>query len=318
MQQVLVTDFIGLEGIERLRSYSGVQVVQRSNLTPVELYRELEACTGLVVRSRTLVTRSLIESAGKLQVIGRAGIGVDNIDVAAATENGVLVMNTPGANSQATAELTVGLMFALARHISSADSSVKAGGWERSKFRGTELFGKTLGIIGIGNVGKIVAHSVAGLGMDIVAYDPYIETDSVTEQGISIVSLNSLISRSDYITVHTPLSSSTRGLIGIKEIYLMKKGVYLINCARAGIIEEEALLIGLDRGIIAGAALDVYSQEPPDGLQVVKHPRVVSTPHIGASSIEAEFKVATTIADNIGRFLTMGEVNGAVNKVITK
>ena len=313
MQRVLVSEPIAPEGVQELRSYPAVEVVERYGLAPDELRRAVTSCAALLVRSQTDVTRGVIESGTELRVIGRAGAGVDNIDVPAATERGVLVMNTPGANAQAAAELTVGLMFAVARRIAAADASVKAGRWERSRFRGTQLLGKSLGIIGIGNVGRLVARSAAALGMHVAAHDPYVTPQLAAEHGVTLVSFETLLEKSDYISVHTPLTAASRGLIGAAEIGRMKRGVYLINCSRGGVIDEAALLAGLEQGRVAAAALDVYSREPPRDLAVARHPRVVATPHIGALSLEAQLNVAIMIANQIGRFLTTGEVGLAVN-----
>ena len=313
MQRVLMADPLAEEGVQELRSYPQVEVVAGYDLTGDELRRSVASCAALLVRSQTRVTRAVIEAGKELRVIGRAGAGVDNIDVPAATEHGVLVMNTPGANAAAAAELTIGLMFAVARHIAAADASVKAGLWERFKFRGTQLLGKTLGIVGIGNVGRQVAPRAAALGMHIVAYDPFVAPDLAAQNGISLVPFETLLAQSDFITVHTPLSASSRGLIGAAEIARMKVGVYLINCSRGGVIDEDALLAGLEQGTVAGAALDVYTREPPQELPVIHHPRVVATPHIGALSAEAQLGVALMIAAQVGRFLTSGEVAGAVN-----
>lgn len=313
MQRVLVAEPIAPEGVRELRSYPGIEVVERSGLTPDELRRAVARCAGLLVRSQTAVTRAVIEAATELRVIGRAGAGVDNIDVAAATARGVLVMNTPGANAQAAAELTVGLMFALARRIPAADASVKAGRWERSRFRGTQLLGKSLGIVGIGNVGRLVARSAAGLGMRVIAHDPYVTPQAAAGYGIGLAPFAALLAESDFISVHVPLTSESRGLIGGAEIARMKRGVYLLNCSRGGVIDEVALLAALEQGTVAGAALDVYSREPPVDLAVVRHPRVVATPHLGALTLEAQLNVAHMAANRIGRFLTAGEVESAVN-----
>ena len=313
MQRVLVAEPIAPEGVQELRSYPAVEVVERYSLTPDELRRAVASSAALLVRSQTDVTRAVIESGTELRVIGRAGAGVDNIDVPAATERGVLVMNTPGANAQAAAELTIGLMFAVARGIAAADASVKAGRWERSRFRGTQLLGKSLGIVGIGNVGRLVARSAGALGMHVIAHDPYVAPELAAEHGITLVSFETLLAQSDYISVHTPLTASSRGLIGAAEIARMKRGVYLINCSRGGVIDEAALLAGLEQGSVAAAALDVYSREPARDLEVARHPRVVATPHIGALSLEAQLNVAIMIANQIGRFLTTGEVGPAVN-----
>ena len=313
MQRVLMTEPIAAQGVQELRSYPAIEVVERHHLAADELRRAVASCAGLLVRSQTEVSRAVIEAGTELRVIGRAGAGVDNIDMAAATERGVLVMNTPGANAQAAAELTVGLLFAVARHIAAADASVKAGRWERTRFRGTQLLGKTLGIVGIGNVGRLVARSAAALGMHVVAHDPYVAPDLAVEHRVSLVALDAVLAYSDFITVHTPLTSTSRGLIGAAEMARMKRGVYLLNCSRGGVIDEQALLAALDDGQVAGAALDVFTAEPPHGLAIARHPSVVATPHIGALSWEAQLNVAIMIANQIGRFLTTGEVGDAVN-----
>ena len=313
MQRVLLTEPIASQGVEELRSYPAIEVVERHHIAADELRRAVAACAGLLVRSQTEVSRALIEAGTELRVIGRAGAGVDNIDVAAATERGVLVMNTPGANAQAAAELTIGLLFAVARRIAAADASVKAGRWERAKFRGTQLLGKTLGIVGIGNVGRLVARSAAALGMHVLAHDPYVAPDLAVEHRISLVALDAVLAQADYITVHTPLTSTSRGMIGASEIARMKRGVYLINCSRGGVIDEGALLVALDAGHVEAAALDVFSAEPPLDLPIARHQRVVATPHIGALSWEAQLNVAIMIANQIGRYLTTGEIGAVVN-----
>ena len=313
MQRVLVAEPIAPEGVRELRSYPGLEVVERYGLTPDELRRAVACCAALLVRSQTGVTRAVIESAAELRVIARAGAGVDNIDVAAATERGVLVMNTPGANAQAAAELTVGLLFALARRIPAAAASVKAGLWERSRFRGVQLLGKSLGIVGIGNVGRLVARSAAAFGMRVAAHDPYVSPQLAAEHGITLVPFAALLAESDFISVHTPLTAASRGLIGAAEIARMKRGVYLLNCSRGGVIDEAALLAGLEQGAVAGAALDVFSREPPGELAIARHPQVIATPHVGALSHEAQLNVALMAANRIGRYLTAGEVESAVN-----
>lgn len=313
MQRVLVAEPIAPEGVRELRSYPAIEVVERHGLTPDELRRAVARCAGLLVRSQTAVTRAVIEAGTELRVIGRAGAGVDNIDVAAATERGVLVMNTPGANAQAAAELTVGLMFALARRIPAAAAAVKAGRWERVEFRGTQLLGKSLGIVGIGNVGRLVARSAAALGMRVTAHDPYVEPQAAAAYGVTLVPFAALLAESDYISVHTPLTAASRGLIGAAQIARMKRGVYLLNCSRGGVIDEAALLTGLEQGQVAAAALDVYSREPPGELAIAHHPRVVATPHLGALTLEAQLNVALMAANRIGRYLTAGEVEAAVN-----
>ena len=311
--RILVADPIADAGLRALASFTDLEIVQRDGLTGEQLIAEIAPYAGLLVRSRTRVTRAMIAAAPHLRVIGRAGAGVDNIDVAAATDHGVLVINTPGTNAEAVAELTIGLMFALARRITAAAAAVKAGSWERGSFCGTQLVGKTLGIVGLGHVGRAVAWRAAGLGMQVIAHDPYLTPAAVTEQSVTLAPLDDLLAQADYVTVHTPLTSASRALIGGSEIARMKHGVYLINCARGGVIDEQALLAGLDSGQVAAAALDVFSREPPGSLAIVQHPLVVATPHIGALSAEAQHDVAVAIANHVGRFLTAGETAGAVN-----
>ncbi len=312
-QRILVADAIEEAGMRALRCFPNLEVEERTALTADRLAEEIIPYAGLLVRSRTRVPRSLIAAAPRLRVIGRAGTGVDNIDVAAASEHGVLVLSAAGANAEAAAELTIGLMFAVARRIAAAAAALKAGRWERAEFRGTQLLGKTLGIIGIGHVGRAVAWRARGLGMNTIAYDPYVAADALPDRRIALVALPDLLAQADYISVHTPLTTASQGLIGAGEIARMKRGVYLINCARGGVIDEQALLAGLDGGRVAAAALDVFSREPPGALEIVHHPRVVATPHVGALSAEAQYGVAMTIARRMGRYLTEGDTEGAVN-----
>ena len=251
---------------------------------------------GLAIRSATKVTAKLLEHAKSLKVIGRAGIGVDNVDIAAATARGVIVMNTPFGNSITTAEHAITLMLALARQIPEADSSTRAGKWEKNKFLGVEIFSKTLGIIGCGNVGSIVADRALGLKMKVVAYDPFLSVERAVKLGVEKVELDELWRRADFITLHTPLTEKTRNIISAETLAQMKRGVRLINCARGELIDEAALATALKSGQVAGAALDVFREEPATQSVLFGLPNVVCTPHLGASTMEAQENVALRVA----------------------
>jgi D-3-phosphoglycerate dehydrogenase / 2-oxoglutarate reductase len=265
------------------------------------------------VRSATKVTRKLLEHATALKVIGRAGIGIDNIDLPAATQRGMVVMNTPYGNSITTAEHAIALMFALAREIPAADQSTQAGKWEKARFMGVELFGKTLGVIGCGNIGAIVADRALGLKMKVAAYDPYLSPERALALGVEKVELDDLLARADFITLHTPLTDATRNLIDAKAIAKMKRGVRLINCARGGLVVEADLKAALDNGHVAGAALDVFPIEPAKENPLFGHPHVVATPHLGAATTEAQENVALQIAEQMADFLLTGAVSNALN-----
>jgi D-3-phosphoglycerate dehydrogenase len=278
---------------------------------------ELEACIadyeGLAVRSATKVTARVIKRAKKLKVIGRAGIGVDNIDVAAATQHGIVVMNTPYGNSITAAEHTIAMLFALCREIPAADRSTQAGKWEKSRFMGVELSGKTLGIIGCGNVGSIVAERALGLRMKVIAYDPFLSPERAVDLGIEKVSLDALLPRADFITLHTPLTEATKNLIDAGAIAKMRRGVRLVNCARGGLVVERDLAAALDIGQVAGAAIDVFAEEPARQSPLFGRDNVVATPHLGAATTEAQENVALQIAEQIADFLLTGAVSNAVN-----
>jgi len=269
---------------------------------------------GLAIRSATKVTAKMLERAHKLRVIGRAGIGVDNVDIPAATARGIIVMNTPFGNSITTAEHTITLMLALARQIPEADASTRAGKWEKNKFLGVEIFGKTLGVIGCGNIGAIVADRALGMKMKVIAYDPYLSAERALDLGVEKVELEDLLRRSDFITLHTPLTDKTRNIISAGALKLTKKGVRLINCARGGLVDEAALFEALQSGHVAGAALDVFATEPPatdDPLFAL--PNVVCTPHLGASTTEAQENVALQVAEQMSDYLIRGAITNAVN-----
>src|SRR5437764_4279436 len=314
MPRVFISDKLEAGGIEMLQS-AGLEVDNRPGLKDAALLEAMQAADGMIVRSGTKVTAQLLENAGKLRAIVRAGVGVDNIDVAAATRKGIVVMNTPGGNTISTAEQTITLMMALARGIPAADASVRQGKWERTKFVGTQLAGKTLGIVGLGRIGREVARRAAGLDMKVIGFDPFFSPDFAGKLGIETTSdLQSLLPRVDFLTVHTPLSPETTNLIGAAQIALMKKGTRLINCARGGIINEDALIEALKSGHLAGAALDVFVQEPPPADHpLLKLPNVVVTPHLGASTHEAQLSVALEAAQLLIDFLQKGVIQHAVN-----
>jgi D-3-phosphoglycerate dehydrogenase / 2-oxoglutarate reductase len=268
---------------------------------------------GLAIRSATKVTSKLLEHAKSLKVIGRAGIGVDNVDIPAATARGIIVMNTPFGNSITTAEHAISLMLALARQIPEADSSTRAGKWEKNKFLGVEIFGKTLGIIGCGNVGSIVADRALGLKMKVVAYDPFLSTERALKLGVEKIELDELWRRADFITLHTPLTEKTRNIVNAETLAQTKRGVRLINCARGELVEEPALAAALKSGHVAGAALDVFREEPPTQSELFGLPNVVCTPHLGASTMEAQENVALQIAEQMSDYLLRGAISNAVN-----
>ncbi|WOJ88579.1 phosphoglycerate dehydrogenase [Methylocapsa polymorpha] len=268
---------------------------------------------GLAIRSATKVTAKILERAAKLKVIGRAGIGVDNIDISVATAKGVIVMNTPFGNSITTAEHAIALMFALARQIPSADASTQAGKWEKNRFMGVEITGKTLGVIGCGNIGSIVAERALGLRMRVLAYDPFLSPERALDLGVEKVELDDLLARADIITLHVPMTPQTRNILSAEHLAKTKKGVRIINCARGGLVDEVALRALLDSGHVAGAAFDVFVNEPAIENPLFGHPNVVCTPHLGASTNEAQENVALQIAEQMSDYLTRGAISNAVN-----
>ena len=268
---------------------------------------------GLAIRSATKVTAKILEQAKNLRVIGRAGIGVDNVDIPAATARGIIVMNTPFGNSITTAEHTISLMLALARQIAEADASTRAGKWEKNKFMGVEIFGKTLGVIGCGNIGAIVADRALGLKMKVVAFDPFLSHDRANDLGVEKVELDELFKRADFITLHTPLTDKTRNIIDADAIKKMKHGVRIINCARGGLVDEAALYDALKAGRVAGAAFDVFVTEPATENPLFSLPNVVCTPHLGASTSEAQENVALQVAEQMADYLLRGAITNAIN-----
>ncbi len=313
MYKVLISDNVSKECVDILSASDQIEVTFNTKLTPDELKAVIGGYDALVVRSATKVRAEILEAAGNLKVIGRAGAGVDNIDVKKATEKGVVVMNTPGGNTVSTAEHAFSLMMSLARNIPQADRSVKDGTWSPKKYMGVELRGKTLGIIGLGNIGREVAQRAVAFKMRVLGYDPFISREMADHLGIELSGLDKIWAESDFITVHTPLNDSTRHLINAETLARCKDGVRLINCARGGIYDEQAVLAALESGKVAGVALDVYEKEPPENNPLVKHEKVVSTPHLGASTTEAQDIVAVMIAEQIKDFLLKGEVRNAVN-----
>ena len=310
--RVLISDKMSPRAAEVFRQH-GVEADVRPGMAPEELKGVIGGYDGLAVRSATRVTSEILDAAAKLRVIGRAGIGVDNIDIAGATSKGVLVMNTPFGNSITTAEHAIALMFALARQIPAADLSTQAGKWEKSRFMGVELTGKVLGVVGCGNIGSIVAERARGLKMQVIASDPFLSPQRAREMGVEKLEVDELLQRADFITLHTPLSDGTHHLIDAAAIGRMKPGVRIINCARGGLIDEDALKAALDDGHVAGAALDVFEDEPAKENPLFGSDKVVATPHLGASTEEAQENVAVQVAEQIADYLLNGTVANPIN-----
>ncbi len=310
--KVLIADDLSPAAVAIFKE-RGVDADVKIGLSKDELEKIIGQYDGLAVRSATKVTEKVLAAAPKLKVIGRAGIGVDNIDTKAATAKGVIVMNTPFGNSITTAEHAISMMFALARQIPAADTSTQAGKWEKSKFLGVELYGKTLGVIGCGNIGSIVADRAIGLKMRVIAYDPFLEPERAVAIGVEKVELDDLMRRADFITLHTPLTEKTRGIIDAKSIARMKKGVRIINCARGGLVDEKALAEALKAGQVAGAALDVFEVEPAKENVLFGLPNVVCTPHLGAATMEAQENVALQVAEQMADYLLKGAITNAIN-----
>jgi D-3-phosphoglycerate dehydrogenase / 2-oxoglutarate reductase len=314
MPRVLVADKLETPGLDLLQQ-AGFEVDNRPDLKGDALKEALRAADGVIVRSKPQVTAELLEDPGKLRAIVRAGVGVDNIDLEAATRRGILVMNTPGGNTVSTAEQTITLMLALSRHTAAADASTRAGKWERNKFVGSQVAGKTLGVVGLGRVGREVARRAVGLDMKVIGYDPFMASAGAAQIGIeTVAAVSDMLPRCDYLTVHTPLTDETRDLLDAARLRMMPKGARVINCARGGIINEEALAEALKSGHLAGAALDVFVQEPPGAEHpLLKLPNVLLTPHLGASTVEAQLSVAKEAAQLLIDYLLRGVVGFAVN-----
>lgn len=311
--KVLIADNLEKEGIDIFKGKSRVRADVYASLSPEELKKKIAGYDGLIVRSASKVTATVVNAAPRLRVIGRAGIGYDNIDVAAASRRGIVVMNTPGANAITTAEHALSLLLALSRHIPQAAASLKTGKWEKKKFMGVEVFNQTLGIIGLGNIGQVVADRARGLKMRVIAFDPFLTEEAMAKRGGDRVTFEELLARSDYITVHTPLTDSTRNLIDARAFKQMKKGVRIINCARGGIVNERDLYDAIKQGIVAGAALDVFEHEPPEGNPLLGLDEVIATPHLGASTSQGQARVAEAIARQVKDYLEKGIITNAVN-----
>jgi len=310
--KVLIADKLSPAAVAIFKE-RGIEADVITDLKKDDLLKIVGGYDGIAVRSATKLTAEVIARAQRLKVIGRAGIGVDNVDVPAATAAGIIVMNTPFGNSVTTAEHAIALMMALARELPAANASTQAGKWEKNRFMGVELTGKVLGLIGAGNIGAIVADRAKGLRMRVIAFDPYLSPERAKNLGIEKVELNDLLARADFVTLHTPLTAETRGIISADAIQRMKRGARLINCARGGLVDERALKAALDSGHLAGAALDVFEEEPARENILFGNDKLVATPHLGASTAEAQEKVALQVAEQISDFLLTGAVTNALN-----
>ncbi len=314
MIKILVSDPLSEEGLKILKDHKEFQVDVKTDLKPDALKETIKDYEALVVRSATKVTRDVLSQAAKLKVIGRAGVGLDNVDLEAATQKGIIVMNTPGGNTISTAEHTVSMILALSRNIPQADASTKKGEWKRSKFMGVELYGKVLGIVGFGRIGSEVAKRALSFGMKVLAFDPFLSREVAQGIGVELVELKEILENSDYITVHTPLTEETKHMLSTKEFAMMKKGVRVINCARGGIIDESALVEAIKEGKVAGAALDVFEKEPlAADNQLLQAGNIILTPHLGASTEEAQVNVAVEVAQIVADALLGKGIRNAAN-----
>ncbi len=311
--KILVCDGMHESGLALLKAAEGIEVDVPEQLGPQEIKAILPRYDAMIVRSRTKVTPDLLEGAEQLKVIGRAGTGVDNIEIQAASTRGILVMNTPGANAMAAAEHTLAMMFSLARHIPQATQSMREGKWDKKRFMGTELHGQTLGLIGLGKIGSIVADRALAMKMNVLGFDPYIIPEAVAILGVESTPLEELLARSDFISIHTPSTPETRNILNRENLAKARRGVRIINCARGGLVDEAALFDFLSSGHIAGVALDVFSKEPPTDSPLLTLPNAIFTPHLGASSIQAQVNVSRAIATQILDYLLVGIIRNAVN-----
>lgn len=312
MPKVLIADKLSPAAVE-IFTKAGVQADVKVGMTPEELLACAHEYDGIAIRSATKITAEVLEKATNLKVVGRAGIGVDNVDIPAATAKGVVVMNTPFGNSVTTAEHTISLMMSLARRIGDANASTHAGKWEKNRFMGVELYNKTLGMIGCGNIGSIVVDRAQGLKMKVIAYDPFLSVEKAASMNIEKVEFDDLLARADFLTLHTPLTEQTKHILGTEALAKCKKGVRIINCARGGLIDEAALKVALESGQVAGAALDVFEQEPAKDNPLFGMENVVCTPHLGASTDEAQENVAIQVAEQMADYLMTGAVTNALN-----
>ena len=310
--RVLISDKLSPAAVAIFKE-RGVEVDVKPGLDKDELANIVSEYDGLAIRSATKVTAKLLEHAKKLKVVGRAGIGIDNVDVPAATARGVIVMNTPFGNSITTAEHAIALMFGLARQIPAADMSTQAGKWEKNRFMGVELTGKCFGVIGCGNIGSIAATRAIGLKMRVIAFDPFLSVDRAAELGVEKVELDDLLTRADFISLHTPLTAQTRNILSAENLAKTKRAVRIINCARGGLVDEAALRAALDSGHVAGAAFDVFVEEPATSNPLFGHPNFIATPHLGASTTEAQENVALQVAEQMSDYLIRGAISNAVN-----
>jgi D-3-phosphoglycerate dehydrogenase len=312
--KVLVSDTLAQQGLDILEAAKGIEVDYKPGIAPGDLIAAIADADALVIRSGTKVTADVIEAGTKLRAIGRAGIGVDNVDVPAATARGIVVMNTPEGNNVTTAEHAIALLISLARHIPQATASMKSGKWEKKRFMGLELYNRTLGVFGLGNIGRVVANRARGLGMKVVAHDPFISQAAAEKLDVELVSFDELLARADAITVHVPRTKDTKGLLGTKAFEKVRPGVLLINAARGGIVDEAALVEALDDGRVGGAAMDVFVEEPPGADHpLVNHPNVICTPHLGASTEQAQVNVAIAVSEQVRDYLLNDIIGPAVN-----
>nr|MDQ3042773.1 phosphoglycerate dehydrogenase [Acidobacteriota bacterium] len=311
--KVFIADDVNEAKLAPLRD-AGFTVEKRIKLSAEELADAMRDFDGLIVRSETKVFGDLMDALPKLRVIGRAGVGVDNIDVKGATERGIVVMNAPDGNTITTAEHTIALLVSMARNVPQAHALLQSGVWDKKKFVGVELNDKTLGVIGLGRIGKHVAKIAKGFGMNIFAYDPFVSVEQAKDLGFEVGSLNDVFANADFLTIHTPVTDETRNIIGKDAFAKMKTGVRLVNCARGGLVDENALLEAIENGTVAAAALDVYATEPlPTDSPLLNNPKIITTPHLGASTTEAQEGVALTVAEQMRDYLLSGELRNAVN-----
>ena len=312
--KVLIADGLSAEGIEQMKANSAIELMVFDAIPREDLKKMMGSVDILIVRSRTQVDRDLLEHAKHLKIVLRAGIGIDNIEIPAATDLGIVVMNAPTGNIVTTAEHAIGMIFAVSRHIPQADASMRLGKWDRKKYQGNELRNKTLGLVGLGNIGKVVADRCRALGMKVVAFDPYLTAEAAAKQGVELTTFEGLLEVSDYISFHVPLTEQTRHLLNRETFKKVKPGVYIINCARGGVIDEMALAEALESKQVAGAALDVFEKEPPAADHpLLKRADVVLTPHLGASTDEAQLQVSFEVADQVNEYIRNGVVKNAIN-----
>lgn len=311
--KVFIADDVNEAKLAPLRE-AGITVVKETKLSPDELVERLADADGVIVRSATKITADIMDKVDNLRVVGRAGVGVDNIDIKAATERGIVVMNAPDGNTITTAEHTFAILISLARNVPQAHAKLQSGTWDKKSFVGVELHEKTLGIIGLGRIGRHVAKIAKGFGMEVFAFDPFVSEEQANDLDIKIGTLDDVFENADFLSIHTPVTDETRGIIGVDAFSKMKDGVRIVNCARGGLVDEDALLKAIEEGKVAGAALDVYSNEPLESSsELLNNPKIITTPHLGASTIEAQQGVALTVAEQVRDYLTTGELRNAVN-----